>query len=167
MPYVQWRSSPALIKRLEAIQEAARPGSSALNRVRADIRRIVVDDHTEKMIRGVDRYGIQRVALAPSTLKNKRRGPGPSLIPRGMQSRFITNFQAVWEPSGGYMLLTMRFTDILSKRGKQFAHYHLLGAPRAHLPRRDVGGITPKGWAKIAERHTQYAKDLVKMGGGR
>lgn len=174
--YVQWAGSKALEARLKAVQDAARPGSRAVSSYRGDLARIVREDHEDKMLRGVDRYGRPRAELAPSTLADGRRGPGPSLIPRGRASRFITHFETAWQTSaGGVMLLVGRFRDILSKRGRPFAQHHLEGClpgsnparPNWSLPRRDVGGITPKGWRRVVERHRRFADDVRKYGGGR
>jgi hypothetical protein len=170
--YVQYPSSPAMIARCKAIQEAARPGSRAQNAVRKDFARIVEEDHLEMIDRNVDRYGRPRAALAESTLKNKRRGPGPSLAPRGRLSRFAANVETVWQTSQGVAVLVKRFRDVLDRKGRPFAQYHLDGATKPGtawvLPRRDVGGVTPRGWARLRERFLQFVqKDLVAMGGGR
>jgi hypothetical protein len=167
---VYWASSDALIRRLQEIQDAGRPGSTAIQSTKKDIKRIIEDDHKGKMLRGVDRYGKPRAPLAPGTLTVKR-GSGPSLIPRGLNSRFVTNFETLWTEEGGYRQLVGHFRPILSKKGKEFAHYHLTGAVKAGtnwvLPKRDVGGITPKGWYRIIQRHKQLPDDFRKFGGGR
>lgn len=166
---VQWPASSPLVRRLADIQFNARPGSRAVNKCKGDFFKIVRDDHLDKMLRGVDRYGRPRADLAASTLKSKRRGPGPSLIPRGARSRFITNFQLFWETANGLDVLVGKFIDIVNKKGQSFAQYHLTGAKKKGtkwvLPRRDVSGITPKGWAAIERRHAQLPADILRMGG--
>jgi hypothetical protein len=169
MIYVQWPTSSALVARIDQIRAAARPGGRANTRALGDIRQIVEDDHKDKMLRDVDRYGKTRAELAESTLRNPHRGGGPSLIPQGERSRFITNFEAVWQPaSNGLNYLAMRFVDIVNKRGQPFAHYHLTGASKPGtnwvLPKRDVGGITPAGWAKIKARMSRFAADVLRGG---
>lgn len=172
--YVQWPGSDALIRRLSEIQAAARPGSAAVNSAKKDIRQIIIDDHSDKLMRGVDRYGKPMAALAPSTTK-RRKGSGPPLVPRGLNSRFITHFEVNWVDSGGYRQLVARFRDINDSKGRPFAQYHMTGCPVGSnpkhpnwsLPRRDPGGITPKGWYRVIQRHKQLAKDLIRTGGGR
>jgi hypothetical protein len=170
--YVQWRSSDALQRRLQEIQDAARPGSKAVSAARKDIRTIIIEDHHDKMLRGADRYGKPRAALnngnplKPWQIK-ARGGSGPSLVPRGPNSRFYTNIEATWVTVSGYLQLVMRFRDILSKAGKPFAQYHLTGSPSTNLPKRDVGGTTPKGWNRVIKRHKQLGTDIIKAGGGR
>jgi hypothetical protein len=117
---------------------------------RDDLRKTVVEDHYHMLLEGKDRYGQPRAPLAASTLANKKRGPGPSLIPNYYRSRFIRNFEAEWLPgSGGRMVLAARYRNVLSKQGKPFVQYHMTGTKR--MPRRDTGGITPKGWARVKQ----------------
>ena len=205
--FVERPASPALWNLCRRIQDNVAPGSPVQNLIRRDIRKIAVSDHTDMLLRGVDRYGVMRAPLAESTLANKKRGPGPSLIPRGMMSRFITHFEAVWESDigQGVMFLVCRYRDILSKpslgfrakvkanpkhkgmdphaldsEGKRLKHdgspqpfvqYHMTGARKPGtswvLPRRDTGGITPKGWAAIKARWATFPDDVRRMGGGR
>jgi hypothetical protein len=169
--YVQWASSDALIRRLRDMAAYARPGSRAVARARADILDIVKTDHTDKMLRGVDRYGQPRAPLAASTIKKGRRGNGPSLIPRGRQSRFIRNFKAEWEQHGGDYVLFARFTGMVGKNGVPWSVYHLTGASKPGtnwvLPRRDVSGITPRGWSQIKERQQTLAQNILRYGGSK
>jgi hypothetical protein len=162
--YVERPGSGALQRRLAELQEATRPGSRVQARCRADIRQIVVEDHADMLVRGVDRYGVPRAPLAESTLKNRRRGPGPSLIPRGLASRFATHFEAVWLTVAGALQLACRYRDILSKQGKTFVQYHMTGT--RYMPRRDTGGVTPKGWAALKARFARLPEDIRTGGGG-
>ena len=160
---VQFPTSPALLRRLEQLALAAKGGGPAIGWVKNDFRIIIEADHQDKMERGVDRYGIARAPLAASTLANPKRGPNPnSLIPHGLASRFIQNFVTEWD--GDY--LVQRLVGIVDKRGRSFAQYHLTGATKPGtrwvLPKRDVGGITPKGWAQIVKRHSEYAAQVLK-----
>jgi hypothetical protein len=169
--YIEWPPSSALLKRLDAINAAAGTNSRSANRVKGDIRKIVLEDNVEKLLgrgllEGVDKRGQPLAPMAPSTFQNPKRGFGPVLVPRGLQSRFITCLEAIWQ--GG--VLVMRYAGMVNKKGQPFAQYHLTGAskgskakqPNWSLPKRDVGGITPAGWAKIAARHRKWASDLLK-----
>lgn len=162
--YVERPNSGALQRRVEQISAATRPGSRVQAKLRSDLLRIVREDHTDMLLRDVDRYGQRRAPLAPSTLANKRRGPGPSLIPRGTGSRFITNWEAVWKTIEGIPQLVGRYVNILSKQGKPFVQYHMTGGK--YLPRRDTGGITPKGWAQVKARFARLPDDIARGGGG-
>lgn len=171
---VHWKSSGALMAKLRAIQEMSDLSGKGANRVKGDIRKIVVQDNTDKLLgrgllEGVDRYGKPLARMADSTFRRKSRGFGPVLAPRGLQSRFITNFQAVWVDTGrGFTGLLCRYVGIVNKKGQSFAQYHLTGAKKPGtkwvLPRRDVGGITPKGWALIQARFRRFAQDVIKGG---
>jgi hypothetical protein len=67
-------------------------------------------------------------------------------------------------------MLVLKYVDIVNKKGQSFAQYHLTGAPKGSkksqpnwsLPKRDVGGITPKGMAAIRARVKQFAADILK-----
>lgn len=165
---VQYPTSPALLRRLGALRDAAKPNSRALQRVREDFRLIVAEDHYGMMIRGVDRYGKPRAPLAPATLAKKNRGPGPSLIPRHAESRFITHVRILWVGTGADRTLVKRFIGIVNDKGQSFAQYHLTGArkpgTRWVLPRRDVGGITPAGFRQLKLRHDKFTRDLKRAG---
>ncbi len=170
---VYWPASSALERRLAEIQAAAGPNSRASTRVKGDVRRLVIEDNTEKilgrgLLEGVDRYGKPLARMADSTYRNPKRGFGPVLAPRGLASRFITNFRADWR--GGQLVMGWR--NVVDKKGRPFVQYHLEGAakgsnprrPNWSLPRRDVGGISPAGWAKIVARHKQYAQSVLRGG---
>ena len=169
--HVEIESTSALANRCQQLLEVTRPGSRALKRAQEDYRLIVAEDHYEMLHRGVDRYGRPRAPLADSTLKNKKRGPGPSLIPNFWESRFVSNVQILWMEQNGVMTLVKRFVDILSKSGKSFVEYHLDGAvklgTRWVLPRRDVGGVTPAGFAQLKQRFQKFAYDMTVYESGR
>jgi hypothetical protein len=99
--------------------------------------------------------------MKDSTYQNKKRGLGPVLVPRGMQSRFITNLKAEWVNVEDFAMLTLRYVNIVNKKGQSFAQYHLTGTRRG-LPKRDVGGVTPRGMSKIRARISQWAQDIKK-----
>lgn len=64
----------------------------------------------------------------------------------------ITGFRVRWRREGGIWVLVAGWANVLSRQGKPFMQYHLTGAPKVHLPKRDIGGITPKGWKRIDSR---------------
>jgi len=131
---VQWPQSGALVRRLEEIQRRAAPSSPVVRAYRADVAAAVQDDHIAKMTRNVDRYGARRADLAESTLKRKRkgrpRGPGPSLIPLNMVSRFITLHRVYWHEQGGIWLLTAGWDDFVSAKGFPIPVAHMTGASK-------------------------------------
>jgi hypothetical protein len=159
---------------MREVQEAARLNGRKATRVKGDIRKIVEQDNVEKLLgrgllEGVDRYGKPLAPMAKSTYQNPKRGLGPVLVPRGLNSRFITNFKTLWQDAGdGLTVLVMRYVNIVNKKGQSFAQFHLTGAKKPGtkwvLPKRDVGGITPQGWARIQARFKQFAGDVLKGG---
>lgn len=162
---VQWGASGALVNRLRAIQDAASETGRGTSAVKGDIRAIVEQDHRDKMLRGVTRYGTPRAPLAPSTLAARaRKGlTGPSLVPRGLQSRYITTFRTAWESDNtGYRVLVARFVGFTSPSGFPIpvAHERGAGAGRWSLPARPVMGITPAGWAQVVARHARFVRTL-------
>ena len=172
MPFVfQYDSSNALIERCRQLQAVTKPGSRALGRAKEDFRLIVAEDHYHMMLRGVDRYGKPRAPLAESTLKNKKRGDGPSLIPKWWASRFAWNIQIRWIEEGGLQYLVKRFVDIVNKKGQPFAMYHMTGARKPGtnwvLPRRDVGGVTPAGFYQLKLRFQEFVYNMAVYESGR
>ncbi len=169
--FVERPASPVLWNYCRRVQENIRPGSRVQNALYKDLRTLAVDDHTDMLLRGVDRYGRPRAPLAKSTLANRKRGPGPSLVPRGLLSRFVTKFEAVWEtdPGQGLAFLVCRYRDFVSKKGFPIPVAHMTGARKPGtnwvLPKRDTGGITPKGWAAIRARFARLPDDIRRMGG--
>jgi len=169
---VQWPASDALAKRLKEINEAAKLSGKGANRVKGDIRRIVIEDNTDKLLgrgllEGVDRYGKPLARMADSTYRKKGRGFGPVLAPKGMASRFITNFRAEWQDSGrGFNTLVCFWLGMVNKQGQSFAQYHLTGAKKPGtkwvVPKRDIGGVTPKGMAAIRARIKKYMSDAIR-----
>ena len=169
---VQWRSSGALVKKLRQIKEMSDMSGKGAAQVKGDIRKIVIEDNTEKLLgrgnlEGVDRYGKPLAPMAKSTYQNPKRGFGPVLAPRGLASRFITNFFARWEDSGqGFTTLVSGWSGIVNRKGQGFVQFHLTGAKKAGtnwvLPRRDVGGISPAGFSKINARFKKFASDVLK-----
>ena len=109
--------------------------------------------------RNVDRYGRPRAKLARSTLM---REPirGPSLIPRGVtRSAIFRKWSAAITVRGGRARLSAGWDNL------PWIRYHLDGTDK--IPRRDVGGITPRGWRAIRDRWAKLPADLIRYGGGR
>lgn len=169
MIIVEYPTSGALLRRCQELRAVTRPGSRALGRAKEDYRLIIAEDHYHMMLRGVDRYGKARAPLAERTLRDKRRGPGPSLIPSWWRSRFIFNVQVRWVKEEGDEWLVKRFVGIVNKRGQSFAQYHFTGAKRGNwvLPRRDVGGVTPAGYAQLKMRFQKFVYDMATYEAGR
>lgn len=147
---------------LADVQDATRPGSSIQNRVRGDIYRITQADHERKMLTGITKDGQFRAPLSPRTLENRRRGQGPSLIPRLRNSRYIANYVQVWEIRGGRSVLSMSFRNFVSPRGFPIPLAHEHGVPRRGLPARPVMGITPDGMREIGRRLNLFANEVAR-----
>ena len=157
---VEWPTSPALVRRIAGARLAVQPDSRAMRDLRADLMSINGNDHIDKMLRGVDRYGKPRAPLAKSTLEKIRRGkrgPGPSLIPNVWTSRYLTTFAQKWVWREGRSELSSRFDGFVSKRGFPIPLAHEAGVPRRGLPRRAVMGLTPRGWAEATRRFDVFA----------
>lgn len=162
MSRVEWPAIPAVSRWLSDVQDALHPGSYVQRSVRDDIKKIAWLDNERKMLSGITRYGSLRAPLAPSTLKNKKRGPGPSLVPRGRQSRYITQYLAEWTQDGSRYIMTASYRWFVSKTGFPIPLAHEHGVPRRNLPARPVMGITPQGMAEIAARLSRLASQIAK-----
>lgn len=157
---IEWPTSPALLTRIAGARAAVKPDSRSMRDLRADVMSINGNDHIDKMLRGVDRYGRPRAPLAQSTrdkIAKGKRGPGPSLIPNVFTSRYLTTFSQRWVWREGRSELSSRFDGFVSKRGFPIPMAHEAGVPRRNLPRRAVMGITPKGWSEVNKRMTVFA----------
>jgi hypothetical protein len=164
---VVYRESGSLQRRLGEIAGRLDPRSSRMDRLRDDLKKIAVEDNTEKILgmgasgtlAGVDRFGRPLVKLGKWAYGKRflRRGNGPVLAPHGLGSRVITRFRVVWQWTGA------QFTMIAGWVNLDWMIYHLEGGD--HLPQRDVGGISPKGMAKMRARFKQFAANLLKYNG--
>jgi hypothetical protein len=161
---IEFPSNPVIEPWLKGIQESVRPGSRVQNAVRGDISRIVRADHERKMLTNIDRYGRERAPLSPKTLANKRRGHGPSLIPRFTMSRYLSTFVLLWETVSGRSVLSMSFRNFVSRDGFPIPLAHEHGARRGNwrLPARPVMGITPSGINLIDSRFAQFATEVAR-----
>lgn len=160
-----WQSG-AVGRFLERLDQSARPGSRVLTRFRGDMVKIVRDDFKDMLMRNVDRYGKPRAAPARSTMEKKRRGGGASLIPQGVsRSKIFTHWDCSVSVVAGRTVLKAGWS------GLPWIRAHLDGASKPgtkwRLPRRDVGGMTPKGWRKLHDRFRQVPGELIRFGGGR
>jgi hypothetical protein len=156
--HIEWSRQSALMRRIEAVQAAGRPGSRAMNAAQSAIRKAVVEDHTRVLLSNQTKDGGARAPLAASTLADPRRGPGPSLVPHGSNSRYIKNFEAVWLPGGGpnptALTLVMRYRDL------PFVIYHERGTAR--IPARPVGGLSSEGFREIGVIMHRLGIDVLK-----
>lgn len=162
MSRIEWPDSGKLASWLDNAIEGTRPGSKIQNRLRGDIRQIVVSDHERKMLMNITWRSQPRAPLSPRTLADKKRGPGPSLIPRFRMSRYITTFMAEWLVQGGRSVLTMSFRGFVSKRGFPIPMAHENGVPRHNLPARPVMGIALAGMKEINDRFEQFATEVAR-----
>jgi hypothetical protein len=162
--HIEWSRQSALMRRIEAVRAAGRPGSKQMNKAQSDIRKVVVEDHTRMMLSGQTKDGGQRAPLSPRTLADPRRGPGPSLVPHGSNSRYIKNFEAVWLPGGGpnptALTLVMRYRDFVSKKGVPIPPIHERGTAR--IPARPVGGVSNEGFREIGTIMHRLGADVLK-----
>lgn len=159
---VQWPQSSAFARKLFVARAVADGTAASWPRLRDDLKVIVQTDHVDKMLRGVDRYGKPRAPLAASTLRNKRRGPGPSLVPNFLASRYITTARATWNTAGGRSTLRLWFEGFVSPKGFPIPQAHEKGARSRNLPARPVMGITPSGWAKINRRFNEFSQSVFE-----
>lgn len=164
---VEWRTSDALIRRIQALRDATRPGSRVQSRAFKELRQIVEDDHHDKLQRGVDRYGRPQTLLAQSSTKKRPGGAAKPLIPRGPRSWPWRTFTVSWTLQGdNTTMLTAKYDH-----NPVIVNAHEKGASkpgtRWKLPARPTMGITPKGWSRIRQWQKQLAADILKSGGGR
>jgi hypothetical protein len=162
--YVEGSPSRTFLEFVRNVQAAQAPDSAITRKMEADMESIVLRDHERMMVSGIDRTGGARAPLAASTLANKRRGPGPSLIPLWTASRFFTNVEVLWINRGSRTLVK-RFADIVNDQGQSFAQYHLEGATKPGtnwvLPKRDVGGLSPRGLEEVRTRFTAFSAEIL------
>lgn len=161
---VEWPRDPQIQKRLAEVQDAVRPQSRIRNRFRKDLADIVHFDHERKMLTNITRYGDSREPLSPRTLMNRKRGPGPSLVPWNVKSRYITTFGTEWKTDQGRDVLSMSFRGFVSKTGFPIPLAHEHGARRGNwrLPARPVMGVTPQGSRQAETRFHQFTVELAR-----
>lgn len=166
--------SGALRRRLREISAAVDPRSRKVDRLRTEIKKRIVADNEDKLYRnssemaGVDRFGKPLAKPAKSTVKNYERHGlvRQVLAPHGLASRAITKFFVSWEFAGGAWRAVVGWKDI------PWLIYHLQGCakgsnpkrPNWSLPKRDIGGISPKGWVSLRAEFARFARNLARRG---
>lgn len=172
---LRWDESRALRRRLAEISAAVDPRSRRVARLRTDIKKAVEKDNVEKLLgygssalAGVDRYGRDLARPAPSTVKGWRLRLGRVLAPEGLASRAITRFRVSWVLDGPQWRMVAGWVGI------PWMIYHLHGArkgskksqPNWSLPKRDIGGVSPRGWVEIRAIFARFASNLARKGAG-
>jgi hypothetical protein len=169
--FVAGVESGALQRRLREVKDAVDPRSRKMDRLRSELAKSAVKDNTEKLLgygssalAGVDRFGRDLAQPADSTVKSWRLKVGRVLAPEGLRSRTITNYRAKWILQGDQWRL------ILGWVGIPWMIYHLEGRPKGshprhpnwRLPKRDIGGMSPKGWAEWRATFDRFWKNLLR-----
>lgn len=148
---------------LDKARDLFRPESRLRTDFQGDLFAIIREDHERKMFSGIDRYGRDRAPLARRTLANPKRGPGPSLIPRGKLSRYMTTFRVRGEFVGNVYQITFYFENFVSPSGFPIPMAHEHGARRGNwvLPARPVQGITPQGMIEVNRRTRTFMTEVT------
>jgi hypothetical protein len=178
-PFVHWQNSGALRKRLKDIAADVQPGSGKMKRFQTALTKAVTKDNTEKLLgygssawAGVDRFGKDLAQPADSTIRSWGH-LGRVLAPHGTGSRAITRFKVRWLFDGAQMQMVAGWVGIT------WMIYHLRGCPKGSkgvdklgrdmanwsLPRRDIGGISPKGWVDVRAEFSKLARSILKAKG--
>jgi hypothetical protein len=148
---------------LDKARDLFRPESRLRVDFQGDLFRIIREDHERKMFANVTRYGQPRAPLARRTLANPKRGPGPSLIPRGRNSRYLTTFRIRGEVVGKTYQVTFYFENFVAPSGFPIPVAHEHGARRGNwvLPARPVQGITPRGMQEVDRRIRTFMVEVT------
>jgi hypothetical protein len=114
---------------------------------------VQVDNMAARML-GVDKDGLEFAPLAPATLADPRRGPGPALAPMEMASRIISDLTISYVEGGVGEL------DVVGDwPGMPFLIYHVTGT--RHMPARDPVGVRPEGWAQVEEAADAFLESIL------
>lgn len=161
--------SSALRRRLKEIKDAADPRGRRVSQLRREVKAAVEKNNVEKLLgygtsawAGVDRYGRDLAPPADSTIKSWRLRLGRVLAPEGLGSRAITRFRVNWLLEGSTWRMLMGWVGI------PWMIYHLMGAERGSkagqpnwsLPKRDIGGISPRGWVQVRAAFKRFADSI-------
>jgi hypothetical protein len=165
--------SGAVRRRLKEIQADINPQSRKMDRLRTGLKKAIVEDNTDKIYRlstsmaGVDRFGRPLAPPAESTVKAYvRKGQVRQVLaPHGLSSRVIVNFFVAWQ------FLGSQWRAVIGWKGIPWLIYHLQGCakgsnprrPNWWLPKRDIGGISPKGMARIREVFQAAMRTVIKV----
>jgi hypothetical protein len=115
---------------------------------------------------GIDRFGKPLAPLAASTLKKRSRGgllgggSGPPLAPRGWGSRVVTNFVVTSYSTLGRRVFECGWTGMLTKKGRPWLPYHILG--KGFNPVRNIAGASPTPWAKLKKLFEDWKAGLFR-----
>lgn len=170
---LETRASGALRRRLKEIEADIDPRSRKMDRLRTDTKKCIVEDNIDKVYRlstamaGVDRFGKPLAKPAESTVKGwERKGLIRQILaPHGLSSRVIVNFFVVWEFIG------TQWRAVIGWKGIPWLIYHLQGCdkgsnsrrPNWWLPKRDIGGISPKGMAAIRGVFAAAIRTVIRV----
>jgi hypothetical protein len=114
---------------------------------------IEVDNMAARML-GVDKDNQPFAELAPATLADPYRGPGPPLAPMEMASRIISGLEIEFVDLG------IDGVDIVgSWPSMPFLRFHVTGT--RHMPARDPVGIRPHGWAAIEDALDRFGDSFL------
>lgn len=156
--FASYKRSQTFTRRLEFLADL--PRSREFREFRTHVRRACLEGYKKRMRAGLDGHLRPFAPLAPSTLK-RRKGKGPPLLPRGLQSRFWTTVDAKWtEPESGRWEFVMAWRGFDADNGQSIPAIHMQGGSRAtrrfgrlvnfftssgmwRLPKRDASGIDP------------------------
>lgn len=135
----------SFLLRIRGLQRANR---DAGREVMPALERIAWEDNRDGLLASTDKDGRPLAPLSAATLKDRARGSGGPLVPRGRQSRAIANYRVTsFQRQDGNWVLLGAWQNVLSRRGVPFLGFHAEG--RGHLPVRDIFGVRPTGKQKI------------------
>jgi hypothetical protein len=108
---------------------------------------------------GVDRDNQPFAELRPATWdRHPDRGPGPPLAGMEMSSRVIGGFEVETEMDGiGTAEVVGHWPSM-----DEFIIYHIAGT--RNMAQRDPAGITPSGWAAVADSFDRWLSAVAGVG---
>lgn len=123
----------------------------------ASVQAVVYVQNLEARRDGLDRDGDPFAPLAESTLK-RRHGDGPPLAPMDFASRVMAGFEVEQQRLGPQRIDVVGSWPSMS----DFLGYHVTGT--RNMPRRDPVGVTPRGWAQVADALDAWLDSLASVG---
>lgn len=143
-----------IAQRLKWLSEQAHATSAARKAAEEEIEQIVQEGVKSDLLRGRNENGQPFAALAPSTLKQRKKrgisGTTP-FITKGESSSIITSFQTYWQQIGPTTRVLRSHWTV------DWLKYHWDGGK--HLPKRRPG-LTPETMAKVRAAWKRYADFL-------
>ena len=124
------------------------------------IEKRLVEGNHEGLDAGTDAQGATFAPLAPSTLKDRRRGAGGPMIPVSPGRRFIEGFQSTTEPRGDHAYAVVGSWDGVSRFHRVSAR--IPGSDRRR-PARDVVGVRPATWALISQDVHDFTERQLRL----